>query len=114
MNNSDFSNDDLEVLQTLAYFYFKVNLFDSAMRTVKVMLVVDPGNVWAKGMLVRCYDRISDYKQVVNLTDDSSFFVADLPIYRATLFLRARALHKLGRYDEAQIIIRSLIKDGGL
>jgi transcription elongation factor GreA-like protein len=106
------NSSDIETLKILAFFYFKVNLFDSCSRTVKVMLKYDNKNVWAKGMLVRCSDKLSDYKQVVTQTEDMSFFDSDKNIQRSVLLLRARALLKLGREAESKQLVKFLTDSG--
>lgn len=113
MDRSNLLNSsDIETLKTLAYFYFKVNLYDSCFRALRVMLKYDHENVWAKGMLVRCCDRLADYRQVLEHTDDMSFFSSDKDIQRSVLFLRARALMKLGRESESRQIVNLLTDNG--
>ena len=96
-------------MKTLAYFYYKVNLYDSAMRTVTVMLLYAPDNVWARGMLVRCCDSLADYAKVLELTSDMSRFDADEAIRRAVTALRARALLKTGKTDESMQLVKTIV-----
>ena len=103
---------DFETLKTLADFYYRVNLYESSMRTLRVMLTFEPGDVWARGMLVRCHDMMRSYREVISLTDDLRMFEADPSILRAMKLLRARALLKEGRGDESRVIILDLTSDG--
>jgi transcription elongation factor GreA-like protein len=113
MNQTEILNSsDIETLKILAFFYFKVNLFDSCYRAVSVILKFDNKNVWAKGMLVRCCDRLMDYKHVIDHTEDMSFFNSNKSIQRSVLLLRARALLKLGREVESKQLIKFLTDSG--
>ncbi|MBQ3683916.1 MAG: hypothetical protein II922_12725 [Succinimonas sp.] len=112
MKESVLSLRDIEALKTLADFYYRVNLFESSMRTLKVMLTFNPGDVWARGMLARCHDRMRSYSEVIALTDDMSFFKSDESIMRAMMLLRARALLKEGRGEESRVLILELTADG--
>ena len=112
MSEQVLSLRDFETLKTLADFYYRVNLFVSSMRTLRVMLTFEPGDLWARGMLARCHDMMHSYREVIALTDDLQMFEADEAILRAMKLLRARALLKEGRGEESRIIILELTRDG--
>ena len=109
MKSEAFDPGDLETLKTLANLYFKVGLYDSSVRTLRLMQVFCPRDPWTMGMLARCFDRQGRYDRVVELTDDLSFCEQEPSIGRALAFLRARCLLKIGREEESRSLIRELL-----
>lgn len=111
MNKVNLSVTDLDTLKTMADFYLRVNLSESAYRTVKVILSFYPNDIWANGMLARCYDHMKKYSEVLDLTENISFYDSMPKIKNAMMMLRARALMKTGQTQKSKDLVQKIITE---
>ncbi len=109
------SAEETSVLQVLAFFFLTTGQADSAERAVKALLAVEPNNEWARQFLIVCADARGDYQKSEQLTAGLTLKTADSKDQRlqSLLLLRARALQKLGRSEEAQALCRQLLDSTG-
>lgn len=98
--------DETAVLQVLAFFFLKSGNPAAAERAAKALLAVASDNDWARQFLVLCADAREDFAKVVSLTGSLDEIKTDAGRLRALLLLRARALHKLGRSAEVELILK--------
>ncbi|MGN0915851.1 MAG: hypothetical protein ACI4NE_05815 [Succinivibrio sp.] len=110
MMNGILEDDELSAVKVLAFFFFQIRHLESAIRAVKAILAMYPKDLWARAMIVRCFDASEKYQQVVDVTDDMIFFNPDPEIKKSMGLLRARALQKLGRNGEARKVVSEIGK----
>ncbi len=103
------SQDELKALEILAYFFYQGQRPQSALRTLKAILAIEPKNKWAREMIIFCEDSLEHYEKVESLTSNLESLELDKDKLKALSFLRARALQKLGRSAEAQALVAKFI-----
>lgn len=99
------NKDEIKSLEVLAYFYFRINKFDSAKRALLAILAIEPLNLYAKELLILCNDALEDFDSVLKLTEDLSVFAKDQNKHRALTILKARALQKKGLEQESHALL---------
>lgn len=102
---------ELMSLRILAFFFYQTGSYDSAVRAVKSLLALDPKDQWAKGLLIACESARENYAKVLTLTEDLDEFSQDRQQYQALIYLRALALQKTDRHEEAKALME---RRGGL
>ncbi len=106
----DLTPRELMSLRILAFFFYQTGSYESAKRAVKSLLVLDPKNLWARGLNVLCENALENYENVLALTEDLSEFAQDSAQYKSLIWLRARSLQKTNRHREAIALMQ---KAGG-
>ena len=66
--------DELSSVKVLAFFFFQIRHIESSIRAVKAILAMYPKDIWARAMLVRCFDALENYQSVIDVTDDMMLF----------------------------------------
>lgn len=99
------TTQELQSLQILAFFFYQTGAPQSAKRAVKSILAVDPKNFWAHGLAILCENSLENYECVLALTEDLEEFAAEPKWQHSLLLLRARALEKTQRHDEARLLL---------
>lgn len=122
------SFEEMKSLEVLAYLFYQSNHLESALRTVTVLLHLQPDHVWAQGLRILCHNGLEHYDKVLELTSDLSAWLqpevtpaesaqdhtlsvpsAALRVQgKALQLVRARALQKLGHSAEAQALVAQL------
>lgn len=98
---------ELQSLQILAFFFYQTGAPQSAKRAVKSILALAPKNLWARGLAVLCENSLENYERVLALTEAENLedFASEAAWQRSLLLLRARALEKTARHDEALVLL---------
>lgn len=109
MAEEKLQESDIETLKIMADFFLRINLGESAYRTLKVILANVPNDVWSLGMLVRTYDCLKKYDDVLSLTENIAIFESEPKIKESMLLLRARALMKLGDSEASENLVNQII-----
>ncbi len=105
------NQDEIKVLEMLAFLYINLDYIDKAEKTVNAILVVDPSNLWSVYAFAVISFKKGDYNFTVTLVDkllkkkSTQFNVYELKK------LKARALFRLHKSDEALVIMRGIIDE---
>ncbi len=103
--------EEIKVLEMLAFLYINLDYLDKAEKTVNAILVVEPSNIWAVYAFAVISFKKGDYNSTVVLVDkllkkkSIQFSVNELKK------LKARALFRMHKSDEALVIMRGIIDE---
>ena len=100
--------DELSSVKVLAFFFFQIRHIETSIRAVKAILAMYPKDIWARAMLVRCFDALENYQSVIDVTDDMMLFDSNPEIKKSMALLRARAMQKLGRNEAVRKILSEI------
>jgi tetratricopeptide (TPR) repeat protein len=109
--SSSLNQDEVNVLEILAFLYINLGYLDKAEKTVNAILVVEPSNIWAVFAFAVISFKKGDYNTTVVLIDkllkkkSIKFNVIELKK------LKARALFRLHKKDEATEIMRNILDE---
>jgi tetratricopeptide (TPR) repeat protein len=109
--SSSLNQDEVKVLEILAFLYINLGYLDKAEKTVNAILVVEPSNIWAVFAFAVISFKKGDYNTTVVLIDkllkkkSIKFNVIELKK------LKARCLFRLHKKDEAIEIMRTILEE---
>ncbi len=90
----------------LGYFFISIGMLGKAVKIVNAMRVLDPRNAWASYARAYLSFAFEDYDNTVVLTD--KLLRQDNIVDKTeVLKLKARALYKLNRLDEARKLMQN-------
>lgn len=103
------TNDPLDVLGVLARLYLEYGMHQQAIDSCKKAMEIDPGNKSAHFFLALALTDSVHYEEALKELDALAIDAPDSPLL---LGARANLLERLGHYEDAHQIIRSLINKG--
>jgi len=102
------TDQPLEALGELARIYLEYGMHQQAIDSCKKAMEIDPGNKSANFYLALTLSNSAHYEEALKEIDSLVLDTPDNPLY---LGARANLLERLGNYEEAHQIIKSLLND---